>query len=197
MASRWRTGSVWWIKKQEKDGRREVHTVGKKKSPAEELTEFLNYIDAVVHEYQYAYDIVNEEDRRLQDLLHEMEFAEDRTERNRVAARLQKSRRLRRENKDIVQKNERLVKFFEDQKNRETLNRMRTERNRVAARLQKSRRLRRENKDIVQKNERLVKFFEDQKNRETLNRMQQLLGQQRKEEEFLKSKRIYKPRVEV
>lgn len=124
--------------------------MGKKKSPAEELTEFLNYIDAAVHEYQYAYDIVNEEDRRLQDLLHEMEFAEDRTERNRVAARLQRSRRLRRENKDIVQKNERLVKFFEDQKNRETLNRMR-----------------------------------------------QLLGQQRKEEEFLKSKRIYKPRVEV
>ena len=68
---------------------------------------------------------------------------------------------------------------------------------RVAARLQRSRRLRRENKDIVQKNERLVKFFEDQKNRETLNRMRQLLGQQRKEEEFLKSKRIYKPRVEV
>lgn len=124
--------------------------MGKKKSPAEELTEFLNYIDAAVHEYRYAYDIVNGEDRRLQDLLHEMEFAEDRTERNRVAARLQKSRRLRRENKDIVQKNERLVKFFEDQKNRETLNRMR-----------------------------------------------QLLGQQRKEEEFLKSKRIYKPRVEV
>lgn len=124
--------------------------MGKKTSPAEELTEFLNYIDAAAQEYRYAYDIVNEEDRRLQDLLHEMEFAEDRTERNRVAARLQKSRRLRRENKDIVQKNERLVKFFEDQKNRETLNRMR-----------------------------------------------QLLGQQRKEEEFLKSKRIYKPRVEV
>lgn len=124
--------------------------MGKKKSPAEELAEFLNYIDAAAQEYRYAYDIVNEEDRRLQDLLHEMEFAEDRTERNRVAARLQKSRRLRRENKDIVQKNERLVKFFEDQKNRETLNRMR-----------------------------------------------QLLGQQRKEEEFLKSKRIYKPRVEV
>lgn len=124
--------------------------MGKKKSPAEELAEFLNYIDAVVHEYRYAYDIVNEEDRRLQDLLHEMEFAEDRTERNRVAARLQRSRRLRRKNKDIVKLNERLVKFFEDQKNRETLNRMR-----------------------------------------------QLLGQQRKEEEFLESKRIYKPRVEV
>lgn len=37
--------------------------------------------------------------------------------------------------------------------------------------------------------------IEEQKNRDTLNRMRQLLGQQRKEEEYLDGERAYKPRV--
>ena len=122
----------------------------KQRSPAEALEDFLNYVDAAASEYRGAYDTVNTEDRRLQDLLHEIEFAADKNEQNRAATKLRQSRKLRRENKDIVKRNERLVKFFEEQKNRETLNRMR-----------------------------------------------QLLGQQRKEEEYLNSERIYKKRVEV
>lgn len=99
--------------------------MGKESSPAKALEEFLNAVAASKQEYQYAYDAVNEEDRRLQDLLHEMEFAPNKAERNRSATKLQQSRRRRRECKDIVKKNEKLVKFFEEQKNRETLNRMR------------------------------------------------------------------------
>lgn len=94
-------------------------------SPAIELETFLNCIDRCVQEYRFAYDAVSEEDKRLQDLLHEMEFAVDKAERNRVATKLQHSRRNRRENKDVVKRNEKIVKFFEDQKNRDTLNRMR------------------------------------------------------------------------
>ena len=99
--------------------------MGKQSSPAKVLEEFLNAVAASKQEYQYAYDAVNEEDRRLQDLLHEVEFAPNKAERNRSATKLQQSRRRRRECKDIVKKNEKLVKFFEEQKNRETLNRMR------------------------------------------------------------------------
>lgn len=99
--------------------------MGKESSPAKVLEEFLNAVAASKQEYQYAYDAVNEEDRRLQDLLHEMEFAQNKAERNRSATKLQQSRRRRREYKDMVKKNEKLVKFFEEQKNRETLNRMR------------------------------------------------------------------------
>ena len=51
------------------------------------------------------------------------------------------------------------------------------------------------NKDMAKMNEKLVKFFEDQKNRDTLNRLRQLLGQQRKEEEYLLGERTYKPRA--
>ena len=97
----------------------------KQRSPAEALEDFLNYVDDAASEYRGAYDAVNTEDRRLQDLLHEMEFAADKNERNRTATKLQQSRKLRRENKDVVKRNERLVKFFEEQKNRDTLNRMR------------------------------------------------------------------------
>ena len=61
------------------------------------------------------------------------------------------------------------------------------ERNRVATRLQNSRRRRRKNKDMVKRNELIVKFFEEKGNRDTLNHMRQLLGRQRKEEEFLSS----------
>ena len=122
--------------------------MGKESSPAKVLEEFLNAVAASKQEYQYAYDAVNEEDRRLQDLLHEVEFAPNKAERNRSATKLQQSRRRRRECKDIVKKNEKLVKFFEEQKNREIL-----------------------------------------------NRMCQLLGQQRKEEEYLASERTYKPRM--
>lgn len=99
--------------------------MGKKTSPAKQLETFLNFIDECCREYQYAYDQVNEEDRKLQDFLHEMEFAPGRTERNQVAAKLQSSRKVRRENKNIVKWNEKMVKFFEEPKNRDVLNQMR------------------------------------------------------------------------
>lgn len=67
-----------------------------KKNPSDQLTEFLNFIDSCYAAYRLAYDAVNEEDRRLQDLLHEMEFAADKAARNRVATKLQHSRRERR-----------------------------------------------------------------------------------------------------
>lgn len=98
---------------------------GKGKTPAEHLTEFLNFVDQCCAGYKAAYEAVNEEDRRLQDLLHEMEFASDKAERNRVATKLQNSRKRRRKNKDTVKLNEQVVKFFEEKGSRDTLNRMR------------------------------------------------------------------------
>lgn len=94
-------------------------------SPAKHLEEFLNYVDACTKEYKLAYDSVSEEDKRLTDLVHAIEFAKDKAERNRMATCLQQSRKARRRDKDIAQRDEKLVKFFEDQNNRATLNRMR------------------------------------------------------------------------
>ena len=96
----------------------------KQKTPAEQLSEFLNFVEQSYTDYQIASEALKEEDRRLQDLLHEMEFAADKAERNRVATRLQKSRRERSKNKDTVKLNEQVVRFFEEKPHRDTLNKM-------------------------------------------------------------------------
>ena len=118
----------------------------KDKSPAEQLTEFLAFIDQCATEYRLACEAVSEEDKRLQDLLHAMEFAETRSEADKVTTQLRRSRKQRRKSKDDVKRYQLIV-------------------------------------------------VNDQNNKATLNRMRQLLGRQRKEEEFLNSKRTYKPRV--
>lgn len=93
--------------------------------PAAELEQFLNFVDNCIALHGYAYDQVGHEDNRLQDLLHEMEFAQDKAERNRVATKLQRSRKNRRENKDIVLRCEKVAKFFEEPENRKAMNRLR------------------------------------------------------------------------
>lgn len=95
-----------------------------------------------------AYSAVNDEDKQLQDMIHEMEFAKNTAERNKVAAKLQRSRKIRRENKDTVTRNKLIIEFFEEPVNKKVLNQMR-----------------------------------------------QLLGRQRKEEEFLQSERTYRCRM--
>ncbi len=95
------------------------------RTPAESLEEFLNFVDHYYQEYQMAQEAVSREDKRLQDLLHELEFAKEKGERNRVATKFQSSRRERRKHKDIVKRNELVVKFFEEKPHRDTLNKLR------------------------------------------------------------------------
>lgn len=124
--------------------------MGNKKEASEVLSGFLDFLDECERQYQTARDAVGLEDRRLQDLLHELEFAQDKAERNRVATKFQRSRRERRRQKDEVQRLELIVNFFNEQNHKNTVKKMR-----------------------------------------------QLLGRQRKEEEFLRGKRVYKPRVKA
>ncbi len=124
--------------------------MGNKKEASEVLSGFLDFLDECERQYQTARDAVGLEDRRLQDLLHELEFAQDKAERNRVATKFQRSRRERRRQKDEVQRLELIVNFFNEQNHKNTVKKMR-----------------------------------------------QLLGRQRKEEEFLRGKRTYKPRVKA
>lgn len=97
----------------------------KKKEPSEVLADFLNYIDRIRYEYKAAEDAMKTEDKRLQDLLHELEFAEDKAARNRVATKLQRSRRERRHQKDEMMRLELIVQFFDEQTPKTTVNKMR------------------------------------------------------------------------
>ena len=94
-------------------------------SPAEQLTEFLNFVDQCTAEYRLACDTVSEEDKRLQDLIHGIEFSENRSEADKITTKLRRSRKLRRKSKDTVKRNQLIVEFFNDQNNRATLNKMR------------------------------------------------------------------------
>lgn len=95
------------------------------KTPAKVLETFLNSIDAIVAEYNIAQSIVETEEKRLQDLLHAVEFAKTRKERDKVTTRLHNSRKLRRENKNKVLLYEPIIKFYNEKNNKDALNRMR------------------------------------------------------------------------
>ena len=95
------------------------------RTPAESLEDFLKFVDQCYQEYQMAQEAVSREDKRLQDLLHELEFAKEKGERNRVATKFQRSRKERRKHKDIIKRNELVVKFFEEKPHRDTLNKLR------------------------------------------------------------------------
>lgn len=68
------------------------------------------------------------------------------------------------------------------------------ERCRLSTEVHYSRLARRKNKDTVDELEDIVKFFEEINHKNTLNKLKQLLGKQRKTEEYLASERVYKPR---
>lgn len=93
--------------------------------PSEILEQFLDYLDKVKAEYEEAYATVGEEDKRLQDLLHALEFAPNKQERNKVATQFQQSRKKRRIAKDKVLELEKVYEFQKDQNNRPFLKRLR------------------------------------------------------------------------
>ena len=97
----------------------------KDKSPAEQLAGFLAFVDQCMAEHRLACDMVSEEDKRLQDLLHAMGFSETRSEADKVTTQLRRSRKQRRESKDAVKRYQLIVEFFNDQNNKATLNKMR------------------------------------------------------------------------
>lgn len=95
------------------------------KEPSEVLSEFLSYIDRIRYDYKAAHDAVKKEEKRLQDLLHELEFAEGGNEKRRAGTKLQQSRRNRRRQKDEMMRLELVVQFFDDPTPKSTINKMR------------------------------------------------------------------------
>ena len=95
------------------------------KDPSEVLSEFLNYIDRIRYDYKAAHDAVKKEEKRLQDLLHDIEFAEGENEKRRAGTRLQQSRRNRRRKKDEMMRLELVVQFFDEPTQKSSINKMR------------------------------------------------------------------------
>ena len=93
--------------------------------PGEIITEFLNFLETADREYGSAYADVGKEDSRVQTFLHDMEFAPSGKERNKIATRLQQSRRARRKGKDRVQLYGKIHDFLTDRQNQNLLKELR------------------------------------------------------------------------
>lgn len=71
----------------------------------------------------------------------------------------------------------------------------RQERNRIATQVSQSRKERRKLKDRMQLLEECAKFYGDKSNKQFFDKLRSLVAKQEKEEEFLESDRVYKPRA--
>lgn len=94
---------------------------GAKVEVSEVIADFLNYVDQVKAEYQAAYDAAGIEDKRLQDLLHALEFAENENEKRRASTKLQRSRKERRKQKDEVKRLRLMVEFWNEPENKKDI----------------------------------------------------------------------------
>ena len=92
--------------------------------PSNNLEEFLNFVRDTKNEYLVVFDNVGKEDKRLQDLLHEIEFSENEKDKRKAATKLRSSRKERRKNKDRVKELEKIVDFFEDKQHKAVLNQL-------------------------------------------------------------------------
>lgn len=95
------------------------------REPSEVLEGFLEYINICREQYQAAHEAVKTEERRLQDLLHELELTEGENAKRRAATKLRNSRRQRRRKKDEAMRLELIVKFFDEPAHKNAVNKMR------------------------------------------------------------------------
>lgn len=95
------------------------------KRPSEVITDFLNFLEFAKQEYESAYADVGTEDGKVQTFLHDMEFALNKAERNKVATKLQQSRKTRRKSKGRAQLYENVYNFYTDKQNANLLKALR------------------------------------------------------------------------
>lgn len=116
--------------------------------PSKQLDAFLHFARICQEEYKAAFDSVGEEDKRLQDFLHAVEFSGNKYELHAEALKLRESRQARRRDKD---------------------------------------------KSALYRE--VAQFFQDAQGQKILNQLSQLLGKQRKQEQYLEGHREYRKRV--
>lgn len=104
------------------------------RKPSEIITDFLNFLELAKSEYESAYADVGAEDKKEQTFLHDLEFAQNKNERNKVATRFQRSRRARRRAKDRAQLYEYISSFCADKQNQNMIKALRKLQNEQIAR---------------------------------------------------------------
>lgn len=87
---------------------------GQQELLSEKVEEILQLMEQCQQQYKEAQQEMKQEDARLQDFLHAIEFASDKNERNRLVTRLRESRIRRRKNKDRILELEFAIQYLRD-----------------------------------------------------------------------------------
>ena len=95
------------------------------KKPSEQLEDFLEFAKVCQEMYQISFSYVGDEDKRLQDLLHTLEFTDNKYDLHNEALKLWNSRRVRREHKDTAKMYETFAQYFQSQSGQKFLNELR------------------------------------------------------------------------
>ena len=96
------------------------------KSPSDTIRSFLELLKECKSEYELYSKEVWKHDKRQQDQLHDLEFASNYDERNKVATRIHKERTERRKYKDRVVRVEKVAKFYSDKQNKPFIDRLKS-----------------------------------------------------------------------
>lgn len=92
--------------------------------PSQQIDEFLGFIKECQAEYEKSIQEVWKHDKKKQDQLHDLEFANNYEERNKVATRIHKERVERRKCKDSAEMVNKIAKFCADNQNKPFLKRL-------------------------------------------------------------------------
>ena len=93
--------------------------------PSKQLEDFLVFAKECRETYQISYSCVGDEDRRLQDPLHALEFTDNKYDMHAEALRLWESRKERRRNKDTALLYSNLAQYFQSASGQKFLNELR------------------------------------------------------------------------
>lgn len=92
------------------------------KNPSEYISEFLNFLSSVESSYNFCLAEMKKQEQLTQDYLHSLELDDLRyDERNKVATKLAMNRKDRRYYKDRVEEYEPIIKFLNDQRNKQVI----------------------------------------------------------------------------
>lgn len=92
--------------------------------PSQQIGEFLNFLRASQDEYKKCISEVWKYDKKKQDQLHDLEFANNYKERCRVATRVHNERITRRCYKDRAEMVKKIAEFCSDKQNKQFLDRL-------------------------------------------------------------------------
>lgn len=93
--------------------------------PSKQLESFIKFAEDCQENYSIAYSCVGDEDKRLQDLLHALEFTDNKYDMHNEALKLWMSRRKRRVKKDAALLNREIAEYFQEGNGKKFLNELR------------------------------------------------------------------------